>query len=270
MRSKLADFDDQMHRTESASVTFQKGLYHLFMLKNRPSIDVFGQILRIYQCLFQICVTQLLLDSDFSLNRRVPPRLKRLCKDPDHPTREELDPAAIVTHTMLERTWKGFRQGHPLLSSSEHSLDLYRRVVESRHNLLYRPFLLADRFWEDCTLIDLLQDAPEVDEIEQAYRLFLQGIADWHIVFMKELRDQNSSSKRYAGYFLEQTFTVYRDRRDNRPTETLLLTYARMLNPGDEQTLQELKEYRNKLLDVVNLMKAPHISFLDSWKVGEL
>jgi hypothetical protein len=130
--------------------------------------------------------------------------------------------------------------------------------------------MLANCFWEDCTLIDLLQDAPEVDEVEQAYKVFLQGMADWHIVFMKDLHNQGSSSYRYSGYFFERLFSVYRDRRDDRPTETLLLTYARMLNPGDEQTFQELKEYRNQLLDVENLIEAPYVTFLDSWRVGEL
>jgi hypothetical protein len=121
MTSQITDFDDRMHRVESASAVFQKGLYHLFVLKKRYQVDIFSQILRVYQSLFQVCITQLLLDFDFSLNNRyIHSRLTRRCKNPERPTRKELDPASIVTHTMLERTWKGFQQEHPLKSASEY------------------------------------------------------------------------------------------------------------------------------------------------------
>jgi hypothetical protein len=50
----------------------------------------------------------------------------------------------------------------------------------------------------------------------------------------------------------------------------LLLTYARLLNPENSQVVQEVRDYRNKLLDVNKLVKESRFLFLKEWKVGEL
>jgi len=37
----------------------------------RTEADTYGRVIRIYQCLFQICLSQLLLDSNFLLNKEL-------------------------------------------------------------------------------------------------------------------------------------------------------------------------------------------------------
>jgi len=266
----ITDFNDLKHRVQSACASWQKGVYHLFMLKNRSTTEAFARTLRLYQCIFQLSLTQLLLDTNFSIRADdIQSRLKRRCKDPQHPTRKELDPASIVTHTTLERRWVGFNSGHPLHEVSKHTLVLYHKIVEARHNILYRPFMLAPNFWEDCTLIDLLDKTPSVDEVEEVYQSFIKAIFDWYIIELEAVK-QSGSGKRIAGYFLDELFIVYRDRRDNRPTETLLLSYARLLNSNDQNLLEELREYRNQLVDLKNLLKLPLRFFSPEWRVGEL
>lgn len=259
------NFDNRNHRVESATAAFQKGLYQLFFVKKRSDADIYGQIIRMYQCLFQMCLTQLLLDSSFSLNgevQRLPRRLRLRCHDPNRPTRSELDPACLVTHSMFEnRRWRGFSDQHPLHSVSQLAVELYGRVVDARHNLLYRPFLLDGSFWEDCTLINLIGSTPSTDEIEQLYRQFISSMWDWRVI------EQGS---RVAEYFIQTLFVVYKDRVGTRPTETLLLTYARMLNQNDTQLLADLRDYRNALMRVEDDLRYSEIGFLAEWQVGKL
>ncbi len=257
-KNNLRDFNNINHRTYSATARFQKGLYHLFMLRKSGTGDVFGKILRMYQCLFDLCSTQLLLDSDFKLKKEK--RLKRYCKDPGQPTRDKIDPAAILNHSTFGNNWKGFKAEHYLFDVSQRTLRLHNRVVETRHNLIYRPFMLADLFWEDCTLMDLLGNCPSDEEIEDVYRSFFQSILEWH------RREKKPNIKR----FIEYLFLVYDDQRKKRPTETLLSYYIRLLNPDDEIMLQEVKKYRNDLLNVNELTKVPNLTFLKSWKIGDL
>ena len=288
----ITDFDNSTHRVESASAAFQKGLYHLFILKNRQATDIYDQVLRMYQCLFQLNLTELLLDFDFQLSKlRIQRRLRQRCQNYEQPTRKELDPGALVTHATL-KNWKGFWQGHPLERVNKQTRDLHERVVESRHNLLYRPFMLDQCFWEDCTLIDLLKHLPSTKEIEEVYKDFFRAMVDWHLVVEEQMKMPQQGktprvifknmvvenyldgspplNSRPASYFIELLFMVYKDRVGARPTETLLLTYARMLNPNDEQLLQEVRDYRNWLLDIGNLVRACQLAFLDEWRVGEL
>jgi len=159
-----------------------------------------------YQSLFQLNLTQLLLDFDFCLSDlNIQGRLRRRCQNPKRPTRQELDPASLVTHATLEK-WGGFQKGHPLELVSKHTLSLYKRVVESRHNLVYRPFMLDQCFWEDCTLIDLLEHLPSVNEIEQAYQDFSNAVLNWHLVEEERLKvslgDSLVLNLRPAGYFI--------------------------------------------------------------------
>jgi hypothetical protein len=127
---------------------------------------------------------------------------------------------------------------------------------------------MLDRLWEDCTLIDLLENRPTTDEVEDAYRLFISEVFSWHSEY--EPKRQDAVEKYLAtltlqdlphhprhdvppvgpGYFLEHVFMIYEDIRDSRPTETLLLTYARMLNGDNHAMLDDLKKYRNDLLGV--------------------
>jgi hypothetical protein len=259
------NFDDRNHRVESATAAFQKGLYHLFLIKKRSEADMYSQIIRTYQCLFQICLSQLLLDSSFSLNgklQHLPRRLRLLCLDPSRPTRSDLDPACLITHSIFEdRKWACFPPQHPLYSVSKLALDLYGRVVDARHNLLYRPFLLDGLFWEDCTLINLVGSAPSPDEIEQLYQKFVSAVWDWSTV---------EKGSRVAEYFIQTLFVVYKDRGGNRPTETLLLTYARMLNPNDTRLIADLRDYRNELLRLRNDPRYSEITFLPETRVGEV
>src|SRR5438046_3181822 len=139
----LTDFDYQSHRTVSAAVAFQKGLYHLFLLQNNQPNDSYEQLIRTYQCVFQLCVTLVLLDDAFSLKGllRLPAPLKTLCSDPKNPRRDEIDPACVINHSAILK-WSGFPSSHPLAKSGVRAKDLFSCTVDARHNLLYRPFLL--------------------------------------------------------------------------------------------------------------------------------
>jgi hypothetical protein len=127
--------------------------------------------------------------------------------------------------------------------------------------LLYRPFLRDAQFWEDCRLITQIGDAPSAGEIECVYKEFVSSLWEWREV------EQKSG---IAEYFIQTLFLPYQDRDGNRPTETLLLSYARMLNPGDPQLLRELKDYRNELLRLRSDRRYSEITLLPEWQVGEI
>jgi hypothetical protein len=189
--SDINDFNDVPHRIRSASAAFQKGMYHLFVQRYRGTADLFTSVIRLYQCLFQLCLTYLLLDSTFSIESdyiRLR-RLTRLCDDPKRPTRRELDPAVVVNHSTFEHgKWLGFPQSHALHLGSIKSLSLLQTIVDARHNLVYRPFML-DRLWEDCTLMDLLENRPTTEEVEHVYRQFISEVFSWHNEYEPKRQD---------------------------------------------------------------------------------
>lgn len=283
----IYNFNNIPHRIRSASATFQKGVYHLFILRHNDITDLFASVIRLYQCLFQLCLTYLLLDSTFSI-RSEDIRLKQLtkrCADPKRPTLQEIDPAAVVSHSIFELNgkWQGFPQSHRLHNGSIKSLTLLQAVIDARHNLVYRPFML-DHLWEDCTLIDRLAKRPTVTEVEDAYRQFISGVFSWYAEYepprqeaiqkylstltLKDLPNHPRHDVAAVGpaYFLEHLFMIYEDLRDSRPSETLLLTYARMLNGNDHELLEQLREYRNDLLQVDKTKTL--VAFPDEWRIG--
>jgi hypothetical protein len=145
---------------------------------------------------------------------------------------------------------------------------------------------MLDDLWEDCTLIDLLKTRPTIEEAEHAYRECISGILTWHTEY--EPKRLEAIKKHLAsltkdnymnppehpiplvgpGYFLDQVFAIYEDIRDSRPRETLLLTYARMLNPNDAALLEDLKQYRNDLFELEKIKGL--ISVPNDWKIGDL
>ena len=271
--SSLTDFDYQPHRTVSAAVAFQKGLYHLFLLHNDQRTDIYELLIRTYQCVFQLCVTLLLLDETFSLtdllNTPAARGLaKKVCADPKKPGRNEIDPACVLTHSAIQK-WSGFTSTHPLVQSGVKARELLSRTVDARHNLLYRPFLL-DRtdpgfdfgpFWEDCTLKALIGGAPKRQEVEVGYGDFASAIWDW--------RKSDRASKIPSG-FIFSLFDPYVDTANQQPTETAVLRYARMLAGDNETLLAQLAGYRNKLIDPNRHAKQCGIGFPPEWKVGEI
>ena len=287
--SDIYDFNDVPHRIRSASAAFQKGIYHLYVQRFHGAEDLFTSVIRSYQCLFQLCLTYLLLDSTFSIRSddiRLR-RLTKLCADPKRPTRREIDPAAVINHSIFEKhgKWHGLPSSHPLHSGSVKALRFLQTIVDARHNLVYRPFML-DRLWEDCTLMDLLKNRPTTEEIEDAYRQFMSEVFNWHSEYEPKRQD---AVKKYLAtltlqdlpdhprrdvppvgpaYFLDHVFMIYEDIRDSRPTETLLLTYARMLNGDNEALLEDLKTYRNDLLQV-DRVKAL-VEFPAEWRMGDV
>lgn len=283
----IYDFNSVPHRIRSASATFQKGVYHLFILRHHESTELFASVIRLYQCLFQLCLTYLLLDSTFSIKSQDIrlKRLTKLCADPKRPTRREIDPVAVVSHSVFELNgkWQGFPHSHALHAGSINSLSLLQAVSDARHNLIYRPFML-DHLWEDCTLIDRLDKRPTVTEVEDAYRQFISDVFGWYKQYEPPRRE---AIKKYLStltladlpshprhnvapvgpaYFLEQLFMIYEDVKESRPVETLLLTYARMLNGNDHDLLDHLRMYRNDLLQVDKTKTL--IAFQDDWQVG--
>jgi hypothetical protein len=98
--NSLTDFDCQSHRTVSAAVAFQKGLYHLFILQTDQT-DSYGHLIRSYQCVFQLCVTLVLLDGTFSLTKLLKTNAmrglaKKVCADPEKPGRNGSIPLAYL------------------------------------------------------------------------------------------------------------------------------------------------------------------------------
>ena len=276
--SSLTDFDYSPHRTVAAAVALQKGVYHLFILRSDLHTDSYEQLLRSYQCVFELSVTLVLLDEAFSLNalvKHLPGPLRARCDDPKNPRRDELDPACLVTHSVFERhKWAGFPTPHPLAPVGTEALNLFSRVVEARHNLIYRPFLLDGTkrpftaiegsfgpYWEDCTLIELIGRAPGWQEIEAAYGHFAAAIWEWR---------NRDRSLEIPPDFIFRLFEPYTDRSGERPTETVLLRYARMLSGDDQARLDGLLDYRNKLVDQDGHEKQSGIGFPPEWKVGEI
>lgn len=277
----IKDFNDTGHRIDSATAVFQKGIYHLHFLKNQEGLDIFVRVLRTYQCLFQLCLTELLLDFSYQLrSSSIPVPLKKHCSNPKEPTRSEIDPSAIVTHSVFEKGTKGYwggpPKGHHLYTIGQRSLDLINKVIEARHNLIYRPFLLnrGGKFWEDCSLLDLLQDIPNVDEVETAYKEFIQAMLKLYLeeqekwknlpppppLTTKRLRPVDKPVQPfYSTSFLEGLFDAYRDIRNNRLTETLLLSYARMLNPDNLEIVDSIKVYQRQLFNSVDFFTIVNI-----------
>lgn len=260
----ITDFNDVAHRIESASAVFQKGIYHLFILKTSRITDIYEKVLRSYQCLFLLCLTQLLLDMNFSIRTSsIQKRLKNICSDPSQPTRKDIDPAALINHSIFEdRKWNGFLVNHPLNISSNDTLNLFDRVVNARHNIIYRPFLLDNSYWENCTLINLIRDLPKEQEIENSFRQFLEGMIQW-----LQLDIKNGDENSYAQEFLEKLFFPY---ADEKRTETIYIKYARMLNPDNEDILHLAKEYRNNLLEVNKLTSISSLYYQEIWQPGKL
>lgn len=78
----------------------------------------------------------------------------------------------------------------------------------------------------------------------------------------------NSTPKFCVISFLEDVFHGYADVRDNRPTETLLLTYARMLQGANGSVLNGIREYRNQVLRLEQIL--PLLGLPAKWRPGEL
>lgn len=281
----LSDFNDPIHRIQSASAAFQRGVYHLFVLQQACDHDIYSKVIRTYQATFQLCLTHLLLDLSFPIAYSVPARLKKRCRDPAQPTRAEIDPAALVTHSVFEnRTWHP-SPGSPFSSSGISALDLIGRTVEARHNLIYRPFLLERNglHWEDCTLMQLLGDVPAPEDVLQAYSAFVLVAIDRRDHELKErderlrLMHENADgwaaewakpNKNWADYFIQLQFWPYADKKGQRPTETVLMSYARMLSSADDAFLERLRVFRNDMLRLSEIQST--IRFDPEWRLGEI
>lgn len=279
----ITDFNDIKHRIKAASATFQKGLYHLFMLTKKEKNDLFELILRTYQCLFLLRETELLLNTKFDFNRYKNRKdyLKEECQNPNQLTRKEIDLVSLLDHSILRNKVNFPLHNHPLEKVDYNTLDLYRKIIDIRHYVLYRPSMLDD-LWNDCELIDLLKQFPRITKIEQIYKDFIKAMLDWHKIEQNKpkrtISKEDVHKGRYnpflnciSGIFLSSLFRVYEDiSKNNRPTETLLLSYARMLTPDNLEILRELIDYRNQLLDVENLKEITGINFVEEWEVVQV
>jgi hypothetical protein len=221
----------QGHRIWSASAMFQKGIYHLFRLRKSDFSDAFDKTLRLYQCVFLICVTQMLLDFEGVQFRKLGKRDKE---------RANNDPGAAITHSWVEK-WPGFNSNHLLHEVSQETKQLYQNICDARHNLIYRPYLVARDniwFWEDCTLEELLRARPTVNDVEQTYKDFYKSIKSGG-----DRQDQDSLYIRFFRNFVGMN--------SSNSQLTILLKYARALNPKSNlnlQLLDEIRRYRNQLL----------------------
>lgn len=258
-------------RIVSAASVFQKGLYHLFVLEKDANNDIVEKTLRTYQALFQLCLSQYLLDRT-ELISKIRPSLVAHCKDPRNPTSAEIDPAVAVIHAKFENGpngWKGHPEASVLCASSRSALSLIYRSTKARHNLIYKPQMLIGndgKHWEDCSTQDLIGNLPNCNEVIAAYTQFVRAVIDEQSLELthrykveQEVKArpeatleilQKNSRWPWADSFLHEIFDVYEDKKDQRPTETILLTYARMLNGNNELFLQQLCGFRNNMFQL--------------------
>ncbi|MBE7556806.1 MAG: hypothetical protein HS126_37665 [Anaerolineales bacterium] len=122
-------------------------------------------------------------------------------------------------------------------------------------------------------MLDLLQDIPNVDEVETAYKEFIQAMLKLYLEEQEKwknlpppppLTTKDSTSRQacaalYSTSFLEGLFDAYRDIRNNRLTETLLLSYARMLNPDNLEIVDSIKVYQRQLFNSVDFFTIVNI-----------
>lgn len=283
----LQDFNDPTHRIASAGAAFQRGVYHLYILQQRTDIDSYSSVIRSYQAVYQLCLTILLLDFDCSIQTRsVPKRLRTRAADARRPSRAEIDPSAVITHSVFEDgQWTGPPSTSSLRQPAVDSLKLIKRVVEARHNLIYRPFLL-DRgglLWEDCTLLSLLAEIPEPSEIQDVYERFVASVLAQRAVEIRSREELQRllptlpaeetfaqlarSGKNWADYFIQLQFWPFADKRGERPTETILATYCRMLQGEDTSRVAPLLEFRNALLRLADIEP---LNLDSDWRPGQI
>jgi len=252
------DFNDPEHRLESASAALQRGMYHLFIAERASSQDAFDHVLRLYQAVYGLCLTQWLLDDTVDINKKVKERqgdsrLKRLC--PAGTTRERVDPSYFADHSTFDsqnrKAWRGYGRRHPLRDASTAALDLYNKIVEARHNLIYRPFMLDGGFWEDCTLSQLLCGVPSAQDVSGAYCQLIRRMRELAIGESRGDLRWPVWSDRVAMEFLNLLRKEYADRREARPTEGVFLTYARMLKGDDREAVRRAEEWWRRWLKVI-------------------
>src|SRR5262245_45281474 len=181
--SQLDDFNNRDHRIASASALFQKGIYHFLVVKTYGQIDRFAEVLRVYQCIFDLRGAMVLLDEGFRL-QPYQPDVKRFCPD-SKPTRAKIDPAVLLKHDTVENKWPGYPKDHRFGRASREAGRLLKAVVELRHIVIYRPMLLdgGGWCWEDCPLYNYLDHLPGSADVESVYREFSSAL-------MEELRHQ--------------------------------------------------------------------------------
>ena len=75
---------------------------------------------------------------------------------------------------------------------------------------------------------------------------------------------------RIARYFMQTIFVPYKDKTGQRPSETLLLSYTRMLNPDNPTLITEIRDYRNDLLKLRTNRLYREITLLPEWQVGKI
>jgi hypothetical protein len=262
----IDDLNDPEHKITSASALIQKGMYHLFLLTQRPETDRFTHVLRMYQCLFSLSCSMLFLNSKFRLNeedlKRGKKILTRFKVDPTKPMREKIDPTVLLTHSHVEKA-PPFPPGHPLCSANMMANALIQRVNDARHTLIYRPMLLAGDpwLWDDCKLFEYFARLPGPCEVERIYKDFCLALVETFLGEKERRRrfgysqagvltdsDRAELHSFWAGKLLEAIFLVYRDTQGDRPPETILLGYARLLSGDNLSVVNTVREFRNALL----------------------
>ena len=143
------------------------------------------------------------------------------------------DPAAGIQHKDI-KSWDGFPTTHPLSKVSKDTLNIFDRIINARHNIIYRPYYLdtdGGWYWEDCTLKDLLQNIPSVREIESAYKTFFNGMEEWE-------EDASLEDKKWIPFFKFLVFQKF-----NNSSESLLVNYIKLLNPNNDKVIEKVKKY---------------------------
>ena len=164
-------------------------------------------------------------------------------------------------------------------------LELISRTTNARHNLIYKPELLIKNnlHWNDSLAHELTEKIPTSLELFDVYQKFIQIALNRQLVEI-ELRKKLSIDMKnnqdiahelllnfdpgWADHFIQLNFWPFSDKTNSRPSETVLLTYARMLNPNNEPLLENLCSFRNSLFNFESIKNRFH--FEESWRVGKV
>lgn len=178
----------------------------------------------------------------------------------------------VLNHKVFERgIWQGFPSNHPLHASSVSAVQLYKRVVDARHTVIYRPMLLAREgwYWEDCPLIDSLKQLPCATDVERVYEDFCAALsAEFSHQWREQLRrtsEVNAARMSYADLagacdlwavrLFREILQEYKDSNGERPTETIILSYGRLFHGDCSIFLPKLAEFQDDLLNLKHIRR---------------
>jgi len=200
--------------------------------------------------------------------------------DPKKPSRDKVDPSVALTHSDFGKgAWEGFPAGLPLHQASVTATALINRIVDPRHTVTYRPMLLEREgwYWEDCSLKRDVDGLPDAAEVERVCRDSCAALADEFLSQYKEQQrlfgeieaghiklDELATIRNFwAIEFFGEILQEYEDTKHGRPTETMVVSYARLFQDNSAESakfLRELAAFQDELLNLCQVRAALSLS----------